>query len=346
MLPDKILLVSSPNNGGLALIHKNGVVVLDREDTTGIWLSKQIFLRNIINFCPLRNKKVMQLQLFKSFTERRVLIEDECYDFHDIILHKDLCYLVSTGTNEIISLDLSGNIVSRKQYPGNNDSWHINCLAIWNDRLVASAFGEFDTLRGYKNNSSEKGFIFDIETDTRLFEGLSQPHNPVEHNSLHYVCNSEKREVLIIKNKSLIASIPFDGYTRGLAFDNNLMYVGISKTRNVETVDDGKLGKIVLVDPLTYTIIEEIEVPFREVYAICPISFDHPIMVMLLNMLSQQMSDYKHLYDKLAEDLSNISAKLQRNIAEIDRINQDIALGWIIKFFRWIKHDNNFGKSK
>ncbi|BCB28364.1 hypothetical protein SKTS_32500 [Sulfurimicrobium lacus] len=332
-----MLLATSPNAGGTSLIALGTATVIDQEDTTGIWISEGGLFRNVIASIPddeTPHKRTMQLQSFSSVSGKKVLMEDEQFDFHDILYHENRLYLVSTGTNEVITLTKEGAEIKRYSYPGHNDSWHINCLGIWDGRVVVSAFGEFDSMRGYKHNSTHRGFIMDLESGQKLWEGLSQPHTPVQRSDKYYVCNSESKQVLIKDRSGNVQCLQFDSYTRGLAFGKEFMYVGLSQSRNVEHATDGpSTARIVAVNILTNQICGEISLPYLEIYDVRIVQNEHYfVLPMMLGLNGED----------LRKRLHECSCKAAGLAAGLNRIKSHIITGSIIRLVSRLKKDNTF----
>lgn len=340
-----MLLATSPNAGGTSLIALGTATVIDQEDTTGIWISEGGVFRNVIASIPDSEapyKRVMQLQSFSTVSGKKVLMEDDQFDFHDILYHENRLYLVSTGTNEVISLTKEGEEIKRYSYPGHNDSWHINCLGIWDGRVVLSAFGEFDSMRGYKHNSLHRGFVIDLESGTKLWEYLSQPHTPAQWGNKYYICNSESKQVLIKDRAANVQCLQFDGYTRGIAFGDEFMYIGLSQSRNVEGATEGRsTARIVAVDISTHQICGEVSLPFLEIYDIRILQKQHYFVLPM--MLGLNGEDLRTRLHERAHQLDERSRQLECVAAGLQRINSHIVTGTIIRLVSRLKQDDTFG---
>ncbi len=202
------LLISSPNNGGLFLINNNHVLQLDKLDTTGISKTGRTFVRGLQpSTLWVCNENAFEV------TNETVLFDD----IHDVLCHENSIYLVGTKKNEIVKLDRDGSEVKRWVFDGDDDSCHINCLGIWNKRVVFSAFGEFRESRGYKGNTIAAGYIQDLITGKKLVAGLSQPHSIVPYGQNVLVANSEEMEIReYAPSGNLIRVRKMEGYTRGI----------------------------------------------------------------------------------------------------------------------------------
>lgn len=330
------LLVSAPNKGGVALLSNGNVTVLDRCDSTGLWISDTTIYRNTI--IETSNSKLMQLKAITG-PQKKVFANDTQYDFHDVLHHKGKLYLVSTGTNEVIVFDTNGLEVERYTFPGGNDSWHINCLGIWEDRIVLSAFGEFEEHRGYKRNSKNQGFILDLEANKKLWEGLSQPHTPVQYGDNYYICNSEEMQVLR-RNRitSKIDCIQLDGYTRGIAFSQHYMYIGLSQSRNNSNAGSSNQARILALNLQTHEVCGEIHLPFAEIYDIRLLE-NLAILPSISNLMNLDLLHERSLrYVALESEFNNMHD-------QFERINSHFIVGKLLQLLRWLKKDNTFGNS-
>jgi hypothetical protein len=288
------------------------------------------------------------LQSFSAPHGKKVLAVDTLYDFHDILVHDDQLYLVSTGTNEVLVLDQEGNEIKRYAYPGHHDSWHINCLGLWDGKVVLSAFGEFESLRGYKHHSFQKGFVLDIESGVKLLEGLSQPHTPAQHRGKYFICNSEAKQVLVKDADGNVTSLQFDGYTRGLAFGRNHIYIGLSQSRNIApgSASDG-FARIVAIDSLSFEKCGEIALPFAEIYDLRIIAQASLLPTLMLSLngisLKNDLSELSALNNSLNFQLKQSLCELNKMRAQFERVNDHFIAGAVINLLRWLKRDDSFG---
>jgi hypothetical protein len=154
----------------------------------------------------------------------------EANDCHSIVRHADMLYAVSTGTDEVFSYRLHGSEVKDPELvwtPSGamQDVHHVNSIAIADGELVCSAFGpkEGDTWA-----TSTHGYIHNISSDSRILDGLHQPHTVTWNPHGFYFCNSRLGTVNLADN--VIAHLA--GYARGLAFaSDGVMYAATSVGR-------------------------------------------------------------------------------------------------------------------
>jgi glycosyltransferase involved in cell wall biosynthesis len=254
------LLVSCPNEaGGLFLINHGTVRRIDASQSTGLAIDGNRTLRGI------QPGTVIQLG------ERPWIISDNeagVDDIHDVVFKDGYCYVVGTTGNKVIKLDGEGQEVETWTFADADDSWHINCLGDWNDRIVFSAFGDFSTTRGYKKATNGAGFVRDLLSGNILIDGLSQPHSLVSCGENLIVANSEMKEIReYAPDGTLLRTAQFDGYTRGISVGEEIVYIGLSCSRNVS--DAGvSTATVVAIDRATWAEIGRIALPSREIYDI------------------------------------------------------------------------------
>lgn len=190
-------------------------------------------------------------------------------DPHDIVEEEDGLLIVSTGTNEIIKIAEDGKISTFWHATGAGNSWHINCLGRINGRLVVSAFGRFTDNREWKDHMTDgSGLIHDLESGTDLVSGLCCPHNPAIVGDQLLICNSANYELLAydLSTLRLKRKIKLGGWTRGLAFDESHIFIGVSSPRDFPGVSDHAYVEI--LDRTTWSVVGSVELPCREIYSL------------------------------------------------------------------------------
>jgi glycosyltransferase involved in cell wall biosynthesis len=276
------LLVSSPNGGGLFFIHEGEVFKLDNFYTTGLSMKGRKLLRGI-----QPSKVWLYNDEVREITQNTVFFDD----IHDVYLYGKFIYLVGTSGNEILKLNDMGEEIQRWIFPGEKDSLHINSLEKWNGNIVFSAFGEFIEHRGYKGKTESSGFVQDLNTSQRLITGLSQPHSlvPIGHDLL--LANSEKKELRkYAPTGDLIRTLTLDGYTRGICVVDNVIYIGLSCSRNIEIHGDCTAA-LVALDQITWEELGRIYLPVDEIYAIQGFFERNDVIHVLANIASKSSSN-------------------------------------------------------
>jgi len=257
MYPQDLVVSGS---GGLCIISDSQVNLRDPYATTGMAFYQDTFYRCI--------QKQEYLELVTYRTEG---VSSEYFirikDIHDLAPFQGKLYAVSTGSNEIYEINKDLEYSDVIKFPGEGDAWHLNCLTVVEGKLYCSAFCDDPRHYNYKGRTKDNGFVIDVFSGDILMDGLSQPHSPLFHDGKLFVCNSECRSLVARDMQSgLIDEVIFNGYTRGLHIENDIAYVGLSKSRG--SSDPNESARIVLYDLRKRSVLTEWRIPFDEVYEI------------------------------------------------------------------------------
>jgi hypothetical protein len=155
-------------------------------------------------------------------------------DVHSIWLANEVLYAVSTGTDEVIVLQLRGaEVISEAVFwhpeseSPHTDVHHLNAIYEWRGELLVSAFGK---KAGQLWTSTSEGFIINITRGEQVASGIHHPHSLVAFDDMLVYCESQKMAVRVsggLRSQSL------PGYTRGLCLVGQKLFVGTSKGRQV-----------------------------------------------------------------------------------------------------------------
>ena len=266
------LLISIPDagdKGGLALLEKGKLYSFAIPGCTGLWLNNNRL------YIALMTSDYMILRVYEPGREMKTIVSSSLCDVHDIRMIGDELHVVSTGTNEVAVLDDNGRISKSWKMQGFGDSSHINCLDVWDDRLVATAFGRFTTYRGYKGRKGT-GIVIDVKTQEVITNGLHAPHTPRrDEDGGVYICNSGDHCLTYKKNGSeKIVTFP-GAFTRGLAITENSIYCGLSSLRHRKDLPGDIIvttARLVVVDKEKFETIRQIALPQKEIYDIIAVS--------------------------------------------------------------------------
>lgn len=304
------LLVSCPNDGGLFLVHGGKANRLDSAGCTGLDVSGASVLLGLqpagLSLTGHRNW---------SLTGDAKLVDD----VHDVLFDGELCYVVGTTGNEVVCFNEAGIETQRWTFSEQPDSWHLNCLARWKDTIVFSAFGMSETTRGYKGNTQGAGFVQDLFSGQKYIEGLSQPHSLVPYGNNLLLANSETKEIREYSSDGkLVRAAVLDGYTRGICVVGELLYVGLSCSRNI---DEAHLSSatVVALDVTTWVEEGRISLDALEIYSIVSV-LDTEVLLNALGPLSQSIVD--RLTSSL-RDSKGLAVRLERRVAECDEQLQE-----------------------
>lgn len=261
------VLVSAPNGGGLFLVRGGEVIRLDAMDATGIDYLDGIFIRGG--------------QPDRLWIAGRTTVEIAgavIDDVHDVLCVENFVYVVSTTGNQVVEFQIDGQESRRWVFPGESDSRHLNCLAHWRGELVFSAFGDFNSHRGYKGNTRGSGLVQSVLTGKVLISGLSQPHSLVPVGDRLLLANSEEFELHEYDDQArLVRKKTLPGYTRGICVDGSVLYIGLSKSRNVQEFGL-ESATILALDVATWTELGRMEVPAAEIYSLLIIPDDGKLL--------------------------------------------------------------------
>ena len=254
------LLISSPNGGGIFYIDNGRVLRVDERSTTGLSLTR-------VGLAVGLQPDWVQV-LGHGGMDGAAASNIFCQDIHDVLWHEEHYYAVGTRRNEVICTNNVGEECQRWVLPGEDDAYHINCLAVWNGKVVFSAFGDFVAHRGYKGETLGMGFVQELESGRRLIAGLSQPHSLVTIGENLLLANSEAYELAEYSSSGArVKALQLDGYVRGIHVSDDHIYVGLSKSRNAHS---GGLesAMLVVLDRQSWIELGRISLPTDEIYSV------------------------------------------------------------------------------
>lgn len=260
-----LLAEYGPIYGGLLALAKGTeprLRVLDRLPSSGMWISERAFLRSVYHTSMILNLHLPEgVKIMTSSNYGRI---------HDARYQSGQIFIVSTATNEVVQLDLSGTPLQVWKFPGEGDAYHLNSLDLWDGRYVVSCFGRFDSENAWRHAGPGAGLILDLNTKEALWEGLSFPHTPRFVDGRQFVCDSHTGRLLVRDPKSLhVEEIAFGKcFTRGLAFGKERMYVGLSSTAIRKNAVGIPNARIAVLDRKSFAKLDEIDLPCSEIYDI------------------------------------------------------------------------------
>jgi hypothetical protein len=155
-------------------------------------------------------------------------------DPHSLWAAEDALFVVSTGTDELLRLDLDGSeVVSAttvwRPDPGGtrHDVHHLNAVIELGGALLVSGFGP---KAGQLWRSAADGFVHDVTADAAVATGIDQPHSPAAVGDRLAYCESRTRSVRVV-GEERAARLP--GYTRGLCLAGDRLFAATSVGRRV-----------------------------------------------------------------------------------------------------------------
>lgn len=207
---------------GIAPIDNNQFYVIGKE---GLFLFEY---RS--NFIVLKNLKKLYFNNYH-----------DCHKLNNIILVNSKLGIIE---------EVEGNYYQPAINPNMTKDNHINCVAIKDNKIkYMTAFSE-----GTHTKAIEyKGILYDCQKEKVILKGLNKPHTPKLYKNQLWFCNSGEGTL----NKGVTPVHYFETFTRGLAFINNFVYVGLScMRRNKSYLTNSRCG-IAKLNITTNELIQE-----------------------------------------------------------------------------------------
>lgn len=260
------------DGGGLFGLGPDGFERLDHLETTGIAVSHDgALLARALRGDP-DPQSSGRLLLYDRRGVRWFHRHDDLTDPHGIVWSgpREFVHL-STGANSATWFDADTGRAQRQWVlPGEVDSWHLNCPAVLpTGRVVATAFGRFSSHCEWRSHVRAKeptGLILEVGTGVVLVEGLSGPHDPFPLDGEWLVCDSARERLLHLSaTGAVVAEAAVGSWARGLAVDDDHIYVGASRHRHAG--EEG-MASVVVFDRRTFAEVARWPLPSEEVFAL------------------------------------------------------------------------------
>lgn len=167
------------------------------------------------------------------------------YYFHDLALRNDKLYANSVGMNCIIEVDMDSAAIDKPVWwpkciekngkPDQKANYiQLNSIALGKtlkDSFFSASAEKISARRPGQLNFpvDKRGVIFSGKTRDVAFKGLTRPHSARLHNNKVWVANSGYGEVGYYDGQKFTPVFRFNGWTRGLCFAGNILFVGVSR---------------------------------------------------------------------------------------------------------------------
>lgn len=204
---------------------------------------------------------------------RRCLQVPSLTDPHDLLWDGSHYIAVSSMKNAISWYDRNGEMTRCFQPVTGDDCWHVNCVALENGVLYATAFGRFNESRGWVGHRhSGAGMLFRVDTGEDVIGGLCCPHSPRREGQGWLLCSSSTSELLVVDDTAPghPRRIALQDWTRGIAITDNHILVGESVNR-LQT-QDVRGAHVAILDRRTYQVLGRLLLPYRAVYDLVMVS--------------------------------------------------------------------------
>lgn len=203
---------------------------------------------------------------------------DAVKDPHDLRWSQAGIEVVSTGTNEVVTVDEAGEVVSVwTPVPGlEGDCWHLNCPAEAQGRHYISAFGDFRVHRAW-NHPLEKargtGFVYDKAKGEPLLRGLTAPHTPLWTGRSWLVCDSGAGDLVEFDAEGVqLRRKHVAGWTRGMLVREEWLLVGT--TSSSPEHPDVRSSALLLLDRRDWQVVERLDLAGYEPYTVALVPTD------------------------------------------------------------------------
>jgi hypothetical protein len=255
--------------GGLYAFEGGAPTVLDNSDTTGLAVSPDGTRLARLLFTDDDPQTCGELVVYDARGVAAYRRIDDLQEPHAIVWPGEQLIAVSTLSNSILWLDDTGRVTGTRFMGGDGgDAWHMNNVLVHEGRVLASAFGRFDTHRGWNAPGARRGagIVFDVETGADVITGLTCPHDPLFLDGRWLVCDSGTAALWAIGADGRPEErVDLGGWSRGLTYDDDHVYAGVSANRLSERTGT---AEIVVLDRRTLAERRRIALPCREVFAL------------------------------------------------------------------------------
>jgi hypothetical protein len=265
VLRDHRVLISGfgdDGRGGLFAFDGSTLESVDALETTGLAFGNGNLARLLRAPGELTSIGELLVSDVRGVVEYRRL--DDVVDPHDICADgSGGWFVVSTGTNSIVRVD-AASVAPMWSLPGaERDACHVNCLVTVDGHLHATAFGRSTHFKAWRDAGAEgRGVLWRVGSDVSI-GGLTHPHTPRRFDDRWFLCESLHGIVAVRDDSgSVLATCSVGGYSRGMAFIGDMLFVGASAQRSGNVKD----AHIAVVDLDTFSVVERVPVPCSEIY--------------------------------------------------------------------------------
>jgi uncharacterized protein (TIGR03032 family) len=193
-----------------------------------------------------RGDRLADLNFRSYLLPTRVKYLPGAYYLHDLAILKGRLYGTSVGQNAVVRLDFDKDhsdkivwwpkcIEDERQKPNHTANFiQFNSIAAGRtleESFFSASSSKISRMRpGHLNYSIDrKGVIFSGKTREVCATGLTRPHSARFFENQIWVDNSGYGEVGYVENGRFKPYMRLPGWTRGLAFVNRIMFVGVSR---------------------------------------------------------------------------------------------------------------------
>lgn len=202
---------------------------------------------------------------------------------HDLRWNGDCFELVASRGNRVIRLDESFREIDRMQIiEDEEDVCHANCVAHKDGFTYLSIFTLApgpQRVKRLTNRWRRDGKVLRLDWSSRswevVYEPLAQPHSLLFHNGRLHICESFASTVTVLSPdmSSAQTACRLTNFVRGIAFQGDRVYVGVSHRRRPHPHLLTRLTErvrrwcgVVELDARTWRPVRRYAIPGRQVY--------------------------------------------------------------------------------
>jgi uncharacterized protein (TIGR03032 family) len=274
------------------LPHPSGLIA-DRKNNL-LYVAATRNPNQIVEF-RVSNKNLSRLRVKnnreKLLIPNRTKVYPGEYYFHDLALCGNKLYANSVGMNSIIEVDFSNpNTESPIWWPkcidkrGKPDT-RANYIQLNSIAMGKSLKDSFFSASGMKITKTrpgdikypvdKKGVIFSGKTGEPIGFGLTRPHSARMYKGKIWVANSGYGQVGYMENGAFNSVFKLNGWTRGLCFIGDYLFVGVSRVLPKFKVyapgltSVNQVCSVIAIDLKKQKIAGEVKFPFgNQIFAI------------------------------------------------------------------------------
>jgi len=226
------------------LPHPSGIAINRKTNT--VYVASTRNPNRIIEFKTVKSQIDGTVNSSKVLMPLRAKYFPGKYYFHDLAFIGEELHGTSVGQNGIVKIDFNSSehdkliwfprcVEDENQKPNTKANYiQLNSITAGSsiEKSFFSASSDKISKRrpGHKNYQiDKKGVIFSGKTRDVIARGLTRPHSARFYKGKIWVNNSGYGEVGFIENEKFVSAVKLPGWTRGLCFYKNIMFVGVSR---------------------------------------------------------------------------------------------------------------------
>lgn len=161
-------------------------------------------------------------------------------DIHDLRFGEgQKLYAVNTLFSCLVEIEGNYNFIPYWSPPNitemvSEDRCHLNGMIVLDGKpKYATAFNQGNTAQSWRENVTNGGVLYDVDSSEVIAAGLPMPHSPMLIRDEIYVLLSATGELVRIQRDSgkydVITKV--EGFVRGMSFHQDYLFIGLSKLR-------------------------------------------------------------------------------------------------------------------